>query len=193
MKTIGSPAAVLAAIREDANVEAERIEKEAEQEASRLAQEGTAAVEVPDREERLAAAARGIRERLAREDYGDSRAALEAREQWMREAAGEGRKLLLAPQPREVRRALLVQLAREALQRLRGEKCTLHVAPGDQDLIDDALLEELGVARGAPADISGGCIVRSASGKVSLDNSLEERARRFDTALRAALGKVYGS
>ena len=193
MKALGSVQSVLAAIREDAGAEIERVEKDAEAESARLGAEEARAVEAKDREERLAAASRAAREKLAREDSRDARAALEAREQWMAQAAELGRALLLAPQPLEARRALLTALVREARERLCGESCVIHVAPRDQDLLDDSLLAELAVTRGPPAGIAGGCILRSASGKLSLDNSFEERARRFDASLRAALGKVYGS
>lgn len=193
MKPAGSPGSVLAAIREDAGAELERVEQECEAEMARLSAAEEPEVEVPDREERLAAASREARELLAREDYADARAALEAREEWMRKAARAGEALLLAPRPLEERRALLLQLAREALQRLPGNGYVLHLAPRDEGLLDDAMLAELGVTRGAPVDISGGCILRAVRGKVSLDNSFEERARRFEAVLRAALGKVYGS
>ena len=44
---------------------------------------------------------------------------------------------------------------------------------------------------GPPAPIRGGCIVRAAN--LVVDNSLEERERRFEAEWRAALAKAYGS
>ena len=185
MKTLGSPASVLAAMREDGAAEVERIEHETLVETARLAESGQAEIVAPDREEKLAAASREARERIAREDWDDARAALEARERWMQRAAEEGRKLLTTD------RETLKLLASEALQRLPKGPCTLHVSRSTP--VDDALLRELGLERGEPVEISGGCIVRSTQSALSVDNSFEERARRFQVQLRAALGKAYGS
>ena len=184
MKTLGSPQALLAAMREDGDAELERIEQEAQAQMARLDAQARGEIEAPDREERLAAAAREQRERLAREDWNDARSALEAREQWMQRAAVEGRKLLRTPP--ETLRALAI----EALQRFPGEPCTLHVAR--DTAVDPALLEELKLSAGEPVDIAGGCVVRSKVSPLSVDNSYGERAHRFEAQLRAALGKVYG-
>ena len=89
------------------------------------------------------------------------------------------------------RRALLRALADEALRRLPpNDRCTISVSARDAGLLDAQLLGDRLVA-GPPADIRGGCIVRSAN--LVVDNSLEERERRFEADWRAALAKAYGS
>lgn len=191
MKPVGSAPSVLATMRDDAQAEIDRIEQEAEAAAARSAGDEPATMEPPDREERLAAAARQRRERLAREDWEDRRVALELRERWIGEVIEEGRKLLEARGNAKQRRALLRALADEALRRLpAGDRFTLSVAAQDVDLLDAELLGERLVA-GPPVPIRGGCIVRAAN--LVVDNSLEERERRFEAEWRAALAKAYGS
>ena len=191
MKPLGSAAAVLATLRDEAQGEIERIEQEADASVARWSRDEPAAGEAPDRAERLAAAARQRRERLAREDWEDRRVGLELREEWIRQVIEEGRKLLEGAGSREERRALLRATADEALRRLpEGERCTISVAPRDADLLDAEFLGDRMVA-GPPADIRGGCIVRTAHFVV--DNSLEERERRFEPEWRSALAKAYGS
>ncbi len=191
MKPVGSAASVLATMRDDAQAEIDRIDQEAEAAVARSAQAEPAAGEPADREERLAAAARQRRERLAREDWEDRRVALELREQWIGQVIGEGRKLLEAPESPEQRRELIRALAAEALRRLpAGDRCTISVAARDAGLLDADFLGERLVA-GPPAAIRGGCIVRAAN--LVVDNSLEERERRFEAEWRTALAKAYGS
>ncbi|MBP1688553.1 MAG: hypothetical protein H6Q33_4696, partial [Deltaproteobacteria bacterium] len=68
MRTLGSIAAVAAAVRDDVQAESERLERDVAQQLARLAQEEAAdVVTVPEREPRLAAARREARGRLARE------------------------------------------------------------------------------------------------------------------------------
>lgn len=191
MKPVGSAASVLATLRDDAQAEIDRIEQEAEAAAAKSARDEPGSAEPADREERLAAAARQRRERLAREDWEDRRVALELREEWIGQVIGEGRKLLEAEGDAKQRRALLHALADEALRRLpAGDRCTISVAARDAGLLDAELLGDRLVA-GPPAPIRGGCIVRAAN--LVVDNSLEERERRFESDWRAALAKAYGS
>ena len=192
MKAFGSPAAVAAAVRDDADAEVERIARESQAALARAAEEEAAEVpEIPGRELRLAAARREAREMLAEEDLCDAREALEAREAWLSKVVAEGRRLLDEPVPAGARRAALARLAREGLERVAGE-VVVAVAPSDAALLDEAWAGALGarvVADGAIAP--GGCVVRSADGRASFDDTLEARARRFEPAWRAALGALY--
>lgn len=191
MKPAGSAASVLATLRDDAQAEIERIEQEAEAAVSKAARDEAGTAEPADRADRLAAAARQRRDRLAREDWEDRRVALRLREEWIGQVIEEGRKLLEEPGDLSRRRALLRTLADEALRRLPpGDRCTISVAARDGELLDADFLGER-LARGPPAPIRGGCIVRAAN--LVVDNSLEERERRFEAEWRAALAKAYGS
>lgn len=191
MKPAGSAASVLATMRDDAQAEIERIEQEAEAAVSKAARDETGTAEPADRADRLAAAARQRRDRLAREDWEDRRVALRLREEWIGQVIEEGRKLLEEPGDLSRRRALLRTLADEALRRLPpGDRCAISVAARDAELLDADFLGER-LAKGPPASIRGGCIVRAAN--LVVDNSLEERERRFEAEWRAALAKAYGS
>ena len=186
MKPLGSAASVIAAMREDAAAELERIEREADERIAALEKEPGAETLLPDREERIAAALRAAREAAAREDLEDSRGALLARERWFEQAAEEGRKLLAAAPDRA---PVLFALARDALECLPPGARTLHVAPEDVRFFDAGALERLEAALGEPAAIDGGCIARS--GRLSADNSFSGRARRLEGRIRVSLGKLY--
>lgn len=197
MRTLGSPAAVASAIDDDAAAECERIERETAAALARLAEEEAAEpAALPEREVRLAAARREARERLAQEDLADAREALEARESWLRRAVAEGRRRLAEPAPAATRRAELGRLAREGLDRLPDDLVEIVVAPADAALLDEAWARAIApgrtarVVRGDDA-LAGGCVVRRADGRVSFDNSLDARARRFEAAWRTALGALY--
>ncbi len=190
MKPLGSAAAVLATMRDDAQAEIDRIEQDAEAAVARSTRDEPQAVEPADRAEQLAVAARQRRERLAREDWEDRRVALELREEWIKKVIAQGRQLLEAERPRQERVALLRGLADEALQRLPpGDRCSISVAAGDAELLDAEFLGDR-LAAGPPASIRGGCILRS--GNLVVDNSFDERERRFEGQWRAALARAYG-
>lgn len=189
MKPQGSAAAVLAMMRDDATFEVDRIERDAAAAAARIAAEEAVVPGVAaDREARLAAAARERRDRLARAEVEDRRAALDLREGWMRKVVAGGRKLLEDPEPRAERRAVLEKLVREALERLPPGDRVVAVSAVDADLLDAAILG--GASLGPPAPIRGGCIARC--GSLTVDNSFDERERRFEPRWRAALARMYG-
>ena len=190
MKPLGSAASVLASMRDEAQGEIERIEQEAEAAVAKSTRDEPESVETSERADSIAAAARQRRERVAREDWEDRRVGLELREEWIRQVIEEGRKLLQAPRTKEERRALLRALADEALHRLPpGDRCVISVAAGDADLLDAEFFGDR-LTPGPPADIRGGCIVRAAN--LVVDNSLDERERRFESEWRTALARAYG-
>jgi vacuolar-type H+-ATPase subunit E/Vma4 len=197
VKALGSPAAVVAALRDDADAEVELIERETQASLARLAAEEAAEPPVlPERELRLAAAHRRAREQLAQEDVLDAREALEGREAWLARAVAAGQRAIEEPAPAPQRRAELGRLAREGLDRLAGEAIDVLVAPADAALLDDAWARDLAPGRAVRVVAStelahGGCLVRSADGKVTFDNTLPARARRFEAAWRSALGALY--
>lgn len=167
MQTLGSVAAVAATVREDAAAEVERLRDATDAAVTRESADQPPALDPTEREARLAAARREARERLAHEDALDAKAALEAREAWMRAVIGEARRRLPDYETAEVRRARLERLAGDALARLPD-------------------------GRGSVADAPDGVRVTSADGRFTIDESLDARARRFEAAWRAALGKIWG-
>jgi vacuolar-type H+-ATPase subunit E/Vma4 len=197
VKALGSPAAVVAALHDDADAEVERIERETQAAMDRLAAEEAAdPTALPERELRVAAARRRARELLAQEDLRDAREALEAREAWFSRAVAAGRRALEEPLPAAERRAELARLAREGLDRLAGDRVSVVVAVHDAALLDDAWAKDLAPGREvrvvASADVApGGCLLRSADGKITFDNTLAARARRYEAVWRAALGALY--
>jgi vacuolar-type H+-ATPase subunit E/Vma4 len=183
-----------AALRDDAAVEAERRLAEANETARRIAADTTPP---QDPEPRLAAARREARERIAAEDWLDSRTAIEDREEWMRLAIERARARLIAPEPPADRRARLARLATEALAALPGDELVVALAPEDAAIVDAAWAAALRpgarvtvevVPEAAPA----GCTVRTADGRISSDNGVDARLRRFESACRVALGRIYG-
>lgn len=197
MKALGSPAAVAAAVRDDADASVEKVERDLAAALARLAAEEGAEPGAPvDRDARLAGARRQAREHLAREDLADAREPLEAREAWLRRVLAEGWRRLDEPQPQGARREQLARLAREGLDRVPGDEVEIVVSPADAALVDASWAATLAPPRRArlASDAglrAGGCLVRSSDGRVAFDNSLEARARRFEAAWRAALGGLY--
>jgi vacuolar-type H+-ATPase subunit E/Vma4 len=92
MQTLGSPASLIAAIREDAAAEAERIQESTASElASIRAEEASSNVAIADREERLAAARRENEERIAKQEWEARRAVIEQREAWIGRVVAKAR------------------------------------------------------------------------------------------------------
>lgn len=198
MKPFGSVEAVVAALEEDARAELEKIEREFDASLLRLREDDAQRpVVVTDADGRIGAARRRTAERLAEEDWADRRAALVDREVWMQQVAREGERLLAALDPAG-RRADLLRLAREALDRVDGAEVDVTLSPGDVALADAAWRDDAAresgkrIRRVAAAEtIAGGCIVEAADGRVRYDNTYETRARRFESAWRAALGELF--
>ncbi|HEX9150042.1 MAG TPA: V-type ATP synthase subunit E family protein [Thermoanaerobaculia bacterium] len=199
MKTLGSPASVADAVREEASREVERLLRDTDEEIVRLRSEAQSGdVTPPDRPARLAAARREVSARLAREDWEDRRAALEERERWTERAIRLARERLDGDREAASRRELLLALAVEAAERLPAGAVEISVSASDASIADDAFVEELArrarrtVARARGDLPQSGCVVSTVGGKVRFDNSLEARARRFEPLWRAALTEIYG-
>jgi vacuolar-type H+-ATPase subunit E/Vma4 len=199
--TLGSAASVAEAVREEAEREVERIRREADEGIARLEAESKSADVTPaHREARLVAARREVSARLAAEDSMDRRAALEEREAWTGRAIRLGRERLADDRDAVSRRELLLAFAVEAAEHLPSDDLEIAVARFDAPLVDAAFLDELArrsgkrpVPRTADGDLpESGCVVSAAGGKVRLDNSLEARARRFESAWRRELTEIYG-
>ena len=185
MQTLGSPASVVAAIREDADAEVQRIQETAAAELTSIeAAEQSASVAIADREDRLAAARRENEERVAKQDWEGRRAAIEERERWIQRVVTKAQENWTrgdAPKRREQLNALL----REGLSRMPRGSYEVTVSAVDRELVE----VEGVVTRIAIAPIAGGCVITA--GDVSFDNSFEARARRLEPEWRAALSGMY--
>jgi len=194
----GSIEAVVLAVQEDAKAEVEKIEHDLATTIARLREEDALLpVVVPDANGRITAARRQTRDRIAAEDWADRRAALGNRETWIQRVIAEGGRKLRALDP-AVLRADLVDLVREALDRMPNEPLELLVPAGHIDLAETILRDPTLAASGkvvrragVTSEVTSGCIVQTADGRIRYDNSYGIRARRFEAASRARLGELY--
>jgi vacuolar-type H+-ATPase subunit E/Vma4 len=195
MKTLGSVAAVVAALRDEGREQAEQVLAAADARVSAPPPGGQDGAPLPASEARRAAARRRARERLAVEDLADSRAALEARAAFFVRAAEEGGKLLRAPEPDEVRRDRLHALAAEAIARLPGDReLIVALSPEDAAVMGEGPAPALGPRVVVVADAALGpadCLVRTADGRLAVDNGVEARVRQFEPVWRAALAELH--
>lgn len=161
MMTLGSPASVVAAIREDAEAEATRINETTSNELSAIrAEAASVSVAIVDREERLTAARRENDERIARQEWEGRRAMIEQREEWIRAVVATAQERWSSDDPEK-----LNALIREARSRLPAGEVDIAIDP------------------------RGGCVVTA--GDVSFDNSYDARSRRLEPEWRGALSGIY--
>lgn len=161
MQTLGSPASVVAAIREDGEAEVERIQETAAAELATIANEAASVdVAIVDREERLASARRLNEERVAKQEWEGRRAVMQQRETWIARVVAKAQEGWSASSAET-----LDALVREARSRL---------PEGTHEVL---------------ASPRGGCIVRI--GDLSFDNSFEARSRRLEPEWRSALSGMY--
>lgn len=186
MQVLGSSASVLAAIRDEAAAEMERITKAADDAIASLTAPQPPQ-EIPNRAQRMAEALKRNEESLAQTEWDARRALIEQREEWIVRVVARGNEILA-----ETRLDDLARLAREALELVRGEKAELLVSARDRALIDDEWCRSIApnlTLASEVAPISGGCIVRC--GAIVVDNSFEERARRLEPQWRSRLAAMY--
>ena len=119
MKPLGSIAALVAAVRDDAAAEADAIEREAETTIAHVLA-GESDRSAPDRADQRAVdiARDRARVRVAQEDWEDTREALAERELWMTKAVDLGTRRLRDQRAAIERRETLAALVREAIARL---------------------------------------------------------------------------
>ena len=197
MMALGSVEAVIAAIREEARVEIDRIERDARAAADALRQSDAATpLVLADADARISAARRQAAERRAQEDWADRQSALNARESWIATIAEAGRRRLGA-RPEAERRLELLQLAREARSRIPEGDCRVLVAAADLPLADDVWRTSLAavstshVEVAVASEIDSGCVVETIDGRIRFDNTYAARARRFESDWRHALGELF--
>jgi vacuolar-type H+-ATPase subunit E/Vma4 len=195
----GSVESIVAAIREEARAESDRIDAETAATITRLRDEDRhTPVEIPDSDIRTEAARRQARERAAEESWADRQLALEWREQWMARAVALGLERVRGADE-ATRREDLLRLAREAAARIGGPAVEVVVAPDDFPLADSEWRARLSatlagaVTVSADAAVNGGCLVRSGDGRLNYDNTFITRTRRFEGAWRSALSELLAS
>ncbi len=111
MEIQGSVASVVAAIRDEADDEIEKLE---EQTATSIAEarRAMAPVVIADRETRIRAAHRDAAEHIAQQEWEGRRAEIEQREAWLQRVAARGRERLAAERDPAIMQRLVEEAAR---------------------------------------------------------------------------------
>jgi vacuolar-type H+-ATPase subunit E/Vma4 len=195
MKTLGSVAAVVAAIREEANAEIERLEREAAAEVAALAGP-RAAGPGPESDPRVGAARARARDEDSQEEWNASLQDLQDRERWMNAVVAAGRQGFAGTSDQSAARRLIGALVMEAVAHLPAGACIVVVPAAIIAGLDDVWRSETSARTGRPLTVergplTAGCIVRLADRPMAYDNSLEARERRTQVEWRAALARVY--
>ena len=198
MKPLGSVAALIAAVGDDAAAEAETIASETERASARILADDAARPPSDGDDRRVIEVARDrARVGVAQEDWEDARDAIAEREAWMAKAIEIGARRLKEPPTLDQRREALAALAREAIVRRPPGPLEVVVSEADGPALD----RDWRAALVAPADpdtvrivtapIDGGLVLRSVDGRASFDNTFAARADRLEPAWRAALADLY--
>lgn len=195
MKTLGSVAAVVAAIREEANAEIERLEQEAAAEIAVFARPRAAAPR-PERDPRVAAARARARDEDSQEEWNAGLQDLQDRERWMNAVMAAGRQAFAGTSDHPAVRRLIGALVMEGVAHLPPGACIVVVPAGIAAGLDDVWRRKMSARTGRPLTVesgplAAGCIVRLVDRPMAYDNSLEARERRTQVEWRAALARVY--
>ena len=196
MRAWGSAPAVVAAVRDDAAAERERLERESQAAIDALTRE--AAVAAPSSTaggsatERLDAVRRAAVEGDAAEDWEDTVTAASDRDAWIAAVAAEGRRRIAAGPAAQ---AWLERVVREAAAELPGAACVVTVpaallagAQGWRAGVERDLQKQLTLQAG---ELTAGCVARTPDGRVTFDNTVEARERRARTEWRTAVARLY--
>jgi hypothetical protein len=195
MRAWGSAAAVIAALRDDAAAERERLERESASVLEALSAD--VAPRTPECDDaagsdRVDVVRRANAEADAGEDWEDVVAAAADRDAWISAVAEAGRRAIAAAPDAQ---GFLARLTREAVFEL----------PGDEAIValPSALVADAEAWRGAierdtrkrlafeAAPFAAGCIARTPDGRVTFDNTVEARERRSRTEWRTAIARLY--
>ena len=195
MRAWGSAAAVVAAVRDDAAAERERLERESAAALDALAGDAQAHTADSQREtalDRMDAVRRAIAEADAAEDWEDTVAAASDRDAWIASVAEQGRRAIATGADAQ---AWLERVTREAVAELPGDACVVQLPAS---LASAAEAWRPAVERDArkhlvfePAALTAGCIARTPDGRVTFDNTVEARERRSRTEWRTAVARLY--
>ena len=124
MLTLGSPASVVASIREDADAEVERIQEATATELATIAEASSVSIVIGDREQRLAAARHENEERVAKQEWEGRRAMMQQREAWIQRVVAEAQQRWGTTSAE-----VLDALVREARSRLPDGNCEVIASP----------------------------------------------------------------
>jgi V/A-type H+-transporting ATPase subunit E len=183
------------AVLERARLEAEEIVKEAEKKAMSIVKEAEERKRVLVEEERRKALSElGLEAKLAEARRKARLIVAKTKHEIVEELRRRARELL-NNMGADARRRSLRELLFESLDELRAcgfdlEGVAVRVSPKDRSVIED-LLREAGVSTIVVEDqgISGGIIVSTVGGEVSVDNTYETRLER---ALRDIVSELFG-
>jgi vacuolar-type H+-ATPase subunit E/Vma4 len=195
MKSWGSIAAVVAAMAEDAAVEIERLERDADAECAALASQ-PAPPRPPECETARITAERQIAEAEQDAELGEFSERLEERERWIARVVELAQARLGPGAAAEGERDRLRALAVDGARRLSGASCTVLVPGSVRSWLDERWIAQVAAAAGKRIEIdsgthSGGCIVVSEDRRWSVDHSYSARSRRSEAQWRAALCRMY--
>jgi vacuolar-type H+-ATPase subunit E/Vma4 len=196
MKTLGSVAAVVAAIREEANAAIERLEQEAAREIASLARPPAVVTADPESDSRVASARARAHDRESQEEWNAGLEDLQDRERWMNRVVAAGRAAFAdASDPAAVKR-LIAALVKEAAAQLPDGACVVVVPAAIAAHLDDGWRVQTSGSIGRQVSVeagpvAAGCIVRLVDRPMAYDNSVEGRERRTQVEWRAALARVY--
>ena len=200
MKPLGSVAAVVAAVREDAQAEVDAVERDATEAVARFEDGPGASAPGPEHAAAIVAARERARTRIAQEDWEDTRAALDERESWIAEVEALGRKRLLNARSNgrsyQARQQALVRLAVEGISRLPSGPVVIVVTADDAALLDETVRQHIERDNSSPItvvtrDVGGGCIIQSADGRAVFDNTYDARIDRLQAQWRSSLLDLY--
>ena len=193
MRTWGSRAGVIAALRDDAAAEMERLEREADAALARLRTATAPLITAPDPAPRLAVARRAAADAEAAEDWEDIVSASADRDAWIATVTDEGRRAVMNA-PDLV--AWTGSLAEEAVRALPGAAAVIAVPAGLLPRIDEQWRRSVEprtqkTVTLEPGDFACGCVARTPDGKVTFDNRVEARERRTVSEWRPVLARLY--
>ena len=196
MKTLGSAAAVIAAMRDDAAAEIEKLERETASAIESLRVPAGSPAGDAARARQVDAARRTALDRGVEEAWQDARAMLTDREAWMASVVDAGARRLADPSDAERGRRLMADFIREAVPHLPGPALVVSAPAGFAAVLTDAWRRELETDTGRTLTLgftgpAAGCIVGTPDGSVTFDNSVAARSRRSASEWRAALARLY--
>ena len=192
MTAWGSAAAVIAALRDDAAVEGERLQRDAEAAALKVRQVGTDATASAELDGRLDAVRRDLAEASSAAEWEDTVAAAADRDAWIDAVAAEGRRRLASDGDAA---SWLQARITESVRALPGTSAVVTVPAAHVPAVA-ALRQDIEAASGKQITIeagilAAGCLVRTPDGRVTFDNSVEARERRARSEWRAAVARCY--
>ncbi len=187
-------------VLEDAEREAEKTVKEAQREAEDILRR--AREEAEKTREDLLSEARDDGEKDKRRNQTSTQAEirkelLQVKEQLVEAAFDRATTRLEELVGTEEYHDFLLRLIVESAERLNLESTVLYVNSKDREWLSGSRLEELSEKLGVKLVLAeetrrciGGCVVASLDGRVSYDNTIENRLRRFRDDLRVKVAKI---